>query len=276
MRFEKQLLLINIMALMLIASITFFPSNFLRIILGLPFVLFFPGYVLTSALFPKRSTLDTIQKIAFSLGTSIVITPFIGFILNYSPWGVKLYPLLVSITVFIFIISIVCWYRQSRLAVTERITFSLNLSLSVWWRRSIVEKSLAIIVIAAILGAIGIVAYVSITPTMGDRFTEFYVLGTDGTALAYPVELKVEEESQLTIGIINREYDTISYWLEIRIGDVRNNRIGPLELTHEEKWEDAVSFTPDRVGEEQKLELLLYKNEESESYLELRLWIDVD
>ena len=47
-------------------------------------------------------------------------------------------------------------------------------------------------------------------------------------------------------------------------------------LEHDEKWEETVSFTPARVGDNQKTEFLLYKNEESEPYLEpLHLWVNV-
>ena len=34
-------------------------------------------------------------------------------------------------------------------------------------------------------------AYVIITPKEGEKFTEFYILGPNGTASDYPTELKV-------------------------------------------------------------------------------------
>ena len=39
-------------------------------------------------------------------------------------------------------------------------------------------------------------AYVIITPKEGEKFTEFYILGPNGTASDYPTELKVGEEGE--------------------------------------------------------------------------------
>jgi uncharacterized membrane protein len=46
-----------------------------RIILGLPLVLFLPGYSLIAALFIRKDDLDGIERIALSVGLSIAITP---------------------------------------------------------------------------------------------------------------------------------------------------------------------------------------------------------
>ena len=63
--------------------------------------------------------------------------------------------------------------------------------------------------------------------------------------------------------------------MEVKIDGVRNNQVGPLELGHDERWEEIVSFTPDRAGDNQKVEFFLYKNEGSEAYPTLHLWINV-
>ncbi|KKL06874.1 hypothetical protein LCGC14_2591650, partial [marine sediment metagenome] len=97
----------------------------------------------------------------------------------------------------------------------------------------------------------------------------------EGKAENYPREVVVGEEVGVIVGIINQEYKTMSYRLEVRIEGVKNNETELPVLEQGEKWQEVVSFIPDETGDNQKVELLLYKGEESESPLELHLWVDV-
>jgi len=163
-----------------------------------------------------------------------------------------------------------------RLAQVERPTVSFNLSLLPWRGQSSVDKILSIILIAAILGAVGTLGYAIATPKVGEKFTEFYVLGLEGKAIDYPRELRVGEEGRVIVGIINQEHETVNYRVEVRIDGVRNSEVGPLVLEHDAKWEEVVTFTPRKVGDTQKVEFLLYKNGQSEPYLKpLYLWVNV-
>jgi len=133
----------------------------------------------------------------------------------------------------------------------------------------------SIILIIIIMGALGALGYIILTPRVGEKFSEFYVLGLEGEAAGYSRELSGGGEGRVIVSIVNREYETMSYWVEVRIDSVRNNEVGPLELEHDEKWEEIVSFTPHRVGDNQKVEFLLYKSGGTEPYLKLHLWVNV-
>jgi hypothetical protein len=109
---EKDLVLINVLSSLLILVIFLFPDSSVRILLGLPFVLFFTGYVSISALFPKKEELDIIERLAFSTGLSIAITSLIGLILNYTSFGIRVYSVVFSLFSFIFLVSIVAVYRR--------------------------------------------------------------------------------------------------------------------------------------------------------------------
>jgi uncharacterized membrane protein len=50
----------------------------IRTILGLPLVLFLPGYSLTATLFPRKDDLDAIERIALSFGLKHCNYPVIG------------------------------------------------------------------------------------------------------------------------------------------------------------------------------------------------------
>jgi len=54
------------------------------------------------------------------------------------------------------------------------------------------------------------------------------------------------------------KYRRASYHVDINTDSVRNNAANPLVLGHDEKWEGMVSSTPDKLGGNQKVELLFF------------------
>ena len=86
-----------------------------RIVLGLPLVLFLPGYALIAILFPRKEDLDGIERIALSFGLSIAITPLLGTALNYTPFGIRLTPVLTVLPLFTIALAIGAWTRRSRI-----------------------------------------------------------------------------------------------------------------------------------------------------------------
>lgn len=108
--------LIAIIALVILSAIfiTVPPLNGtpLRVLFGFVFVLFAPGYVFISALFPDKEELGGIERLALSIGLSICIVVFIGIGLNYTPWGIRLIPILISISAFTLAFTAISGYRK--------------------------------------------------------------------------------------------------------------------------------------------------------------------
>jgi uncharacterized membrane protein len=118
---DNQVILIAVVvATLLLFPLVAFTSGGVRIAFGLLFALFFPGYALLSAIFPKQGKLGGIERIALSFGLSIAVVPLIGLILNFTPWGIELYPIVISVTIFILAASVVGWYRQRKLEPDQR------------------------------------------------------------------------------------------------------------------------------------------------------------
>ena len=172
------------------------------------------------------------------------------------------------------------------------------------------NKVLNIILIIATLGAIGTLFYSVAKPT-SERFSEFYLLGIKGQAADYPTNFIIESSSpsvpgsegqlydveygagtipvnekwgRVTLNIVNYEGQMTSYIVKMVIdgqaakipfeGD-NVQEIGPLILAPENKWEGEIGIVPKYVGDNQKVELFLYKNGMSEPYLSLHLWINI-
>ena len=267
------LVLLNLLVLALVFAILFFPSNVARIILGLPFVLFFPGFVLVAALYPTKDQVDGVQRLALSLGLSIVVVSLIGLALNYTPWGITLESVLYSIAAFVLAMSVVAWIRRRALPSPQRSGGGFRLKIPAW-QGSRWDKGLSVLLAVSVVGALVMAGYVIVKPKVGERFTEFYLLSMEGKAVHYPTEAVMGRELEVIVGIINQEHETADYQLAVTLDGVRNRDIGPITLGHGEKWQQPVSFTPDKPGEGQKVEFLLYRAGDTEPYLEpLRLWI---
>ncbi|MCP4614606.1 MAG: DUF1616 domain-containing protein [Planctomycetes bacterium] len=121
------------------------------------------------------------------------------------------------------------------------------------------NRVLSILLIAVILGVIGVLVYMITSQNAEDRFTEFYVLGEEGEVGGYPRELVGGEEGKVRLGIINQEHDLVSYQTKIIIAGTLNSEIGPIDLAHGEKWEGEAGFIPRQARENQKVEFELHK-----------------
>jgi uncharacterized membrane protein len=241
-RVQNELLIVNLCSLALITIISLADIAALRIALGLPFLLFFPGYTLVAALFPRKSDLSTIERITLSITFSIVITPLIGLILNMV-WAIRLYPILVSITIFIAAMSIAAWYRRRGIAREDRPHFAISLPLHRDGHRNVMDRAVSIILAMALLGAMVTLGYVIASPKVGERFTEFYIVGAE----SWPDEMAVGEEATAVLGIINREHDTTSYRVEVWVRGSPLTATDLIELDHGETWEGQISFVPDET-----------------------------
>ena len=103
--------------------------------LGVIFVLWLPGYTFIKALFPihlptKTSTenLDTIERIALSLGMSLALVPIIGLLLNYTPWGIRLTPIVLSLLALTIVFATAAIIRENQAKTSETSTRHLKQS----------------------------------------------------------------------------------------------------------------------------------------------------
>lgn len=270
-RLGSGILPLNLLVIALVLVVLFSPSNVPRVILGIPFLLFFPGYTLVLALFPRREGLSGLERVALSFALSIAIVPLIGFILNYTQWGIALEPVLYSIAGFIVVVSAIAWFRQSGLPEQDRLRIGFGLALP----GSGGEKALSVLLALTIVAALGSLVYVIAVPKTGESFTEFYLLDADGQTQNYPRQLVVGDKGQVIVGISNQEQATVTYRVEVSIDGVNNSDTAPLTLAHEEVRELPLDFAPDKPGDNQKVAFLLFKDGSAEAYLSLFLNIDV-
>lgn len=139
------------------------------------------------------------------------------------------------------------------------------------------DKALFISLVVAIVVALGCLGYIIATPNPGEKFTEFYILDPEGKAENYPQQVILGANVDIIIGVVNHEYQSASYRVEITINGVRSKEVDIGTLAHQQKQEKEISFIAQPAGEKQGVEFWLYKDNEVEPYLQdpLRLYIDV-
>jgi uncharacterized membrane protein len=247
------------LALVLVALVFLAPDSTARQILGLVFVLFLPGYAATAALFPENDQIDGIERVALSFGLSIAIVPLIGLGLNFTPWGIRLDPILASVSGFIVGASLVAWYRRMRLPEDERFAIVVNVELD-FWNMPLVDKVLTIGIAVMLVASVVVLAWAGTTPRVGERFTQLALLGPGGMATDYPRNLTVGEDARVLLSVKSFEHRTANYTVAIVLTNITDNTT--LVDTWSIDWGDVHSLTPYMaIAQNFTLEHLQYYNQ---------------
>ncbi|QFU82268.1 DUF1616 domain-containing protein [Natronorubrum aibiense] len=299
----------------------------LRVPLGLAFVLFVPGYAFIAALFPEagvsptaeedlessgdddsggliqsrvldrdRSGIDGIERVALSFGLSIAITPLLGLVLNFTPWGIRLVPIMVTVSAFTAVATAVAAVRRWELPEDER----FHVPYREWYaagRSELLEPDtrgdavLNVILVLSVMLAIGTVSYAVVVPPEGEQFSAVYVLGEDddGELVAdnYPTNFTQGESQEIVLGVDNHEHRTVDYTVvlvEQRVSTETNETVNDdgetvvenetvveeqreldrfeTQLAHNESWHHPHDIEPTMTGEDIRLVWLLYPDGE--------------
>ncbi|AKU08199.1 DUF1616 domain-containing protein [Haloferax gibbonsii] len=266
----------------------------LRVVLGLPFVLFVPGYAVIAALFPESGPsvaangdadtgdwtgIDGIERVALSFGTSIALVSALGLLLNFTPWGLRLVPIVVSIGLLTVAAVVVASRRRAALPESERFGVTVRSSLpdgqALFSSDSRTDAAFAVVLILCLAVAVGVGGYVVAAPGSGESFSEVYVLTENQsgqlTAEDYPTELTAGEPTPFTIAVGNHEGTQTDYVVVSQLQRVRvaNNTTTVLEresLTRyrpsveaDSTWRTEHAVTPTMTGDRLRLTYLLYE-----------------
>ncbi|HZK61774.1 MAG TPA: DUF1616 domain-containing protein, partial [Anaerovoracaceae bacterium] len=99
----------------------FYPWSFIRNILGLIFVLWLPGFAFIKAVFPVKTELKSsnnltnltnVERIALSVIMSLSWIALISLVLNFTPWGINVMSILLSLSSFSLVLLVVAVIRE--------------------------------------------------------------------------------------------------------------------------------------------------------------------
>lgn len=249
-----------------------------RALLGIPLVLFIPGYILIAAVFPRMDNLGGIERIVLSFGLSIAVSSLLGLLLNFT-FGIRLFQLLLTLSLYIAALIVITAYRRERLPEEDRFYIPLHkiyeiISDEFSPSKSITSRILTVMLILSIAFSAGAIYFAITTTEIGEKFTEFYILGPEGEAANYTANLKYNSPATVLVGVANREYASVNYTVQVALGRelLTEKR---LRLGNNETWEENITFMPNKKGTNLKLEFWLFKEDNlTAPYRELHLWVN--
>ena len=303
-----------------------------RPVVGLLFVLFLPGYALVAALFPARGNspqqaqrgngssagqsttdrggwgldrgIDWVERFALGFVLSLAVVPILALVVTLSPLAFGTASVFVVITVWTLGLTIVAIGRRLTLSVDQRYGMTIG-ELTRYLRQSIVgDRSrgkilLNVVLVLAILFAVGSLSFALLAPPDGETYTDVALLteSSDGelTTAEYPDSLAPGEDEQFYIRLENREQTSVEYDVVVQLQAVDSSAEGAVvtnraevdrfstTLDHGESeiTEREVTIPPTLTGEDLRLQLLLYEDgvpttpTRESAYRKLHIWVDV-
>jgi uncharacterized membrane protein len=278
----------------------------LRSMLGIPFVLFVPGYVVVALLFPGGSDaedppgsegqrfdrIDWPERLALSLGASVALLPIVGIL---APAGYDGITVIGSLVALVLLGVVGATIRRARLPPAERLRVPAPRPALVGLRSATGVTNLVLVL--GIVFATSSLAYAVAAPNQGEAYTTLYV-GTENesgelVASNYPSELAVGEPQSLVVGVENAEKRYVEYTVVAELQRVREagDTLTVVEeaelerfrfaLESNETWRRQHTLEPELVGTDLRVQYLLYRGEaptdtsDESAYRTVSLWIDV-
>ncbi|WP_267195354.1 DUF1616 domain-containing protein [Halegenticoccus tardaugens] len=283
----------------------------LRFLLGLPFVLFLPGYALLTVLFPRRSAREQVaasggrnvrgitlgERFALSFGVSLLLVPVLLLALG-TAGAITLQTTLSVVGGFIFAAAVLGAIRRFRLPDAERFRLPVGAWAGAVRRRADRtdgrETLLALILLVGVIAAASSFAYALAVPPQGAEHTEFSLLtesdSGDLVAGGYPSNVGSGESVPLVASIENNGADATQYTIVIQLQEVNSD--GNVEQRTEldrfsqrvaagETAEIRHAVVPTMTGNNLRLQYLLYEGNspanpnEQNADQELHIWLSV-
>ena len=300
------LLSVVVALLAVIAAFGVIPSP-LSVFLTLPMLLFFPGYAVTIALFPKElpggpvfdrtsaTTAIALDRAVLSVLTSLALAVIIGVNLDFTIWQIRPRTYVTALTAVTVICSAAALVRRRRRLESEK------------WRPQLPEEAFTdvssissgataanIAVTLAVLIVLGSIVTTGAIDQRGEYYTEFGILTANEegelTATDHPSTLTVGESTTWYYTLTNKKEQPTDYTVIVQLvsigpdGEtVRRTRVDSFShrLDSGQTERNSHTVTPAIAGEDLQLRYLLYHGEPPEqpaaqnAYRDLHVWVNI-
>ncbi len=294
------LVLVAGVTIALIILVQVSPESLARRILGLVYLLFFPGYALMAALFPekrrfvlrgevRKSGFRGLERIGLAIGASVALVPVLGLIVNFSSIGITVGAVIVTYSAFVFACLAVTAVRRAGLGADLRNTPDFDAPVRSLRRSTPLARRASLLVLIAIINvAFSITVVLAITPAP-EAYTTFAITDRGGGIAAFPLHVAVGETNEVRLRVENHEWVNASYDLRVHVTrgewvDPEDPVFRPLDrrpfmnqtfvLVAGAAWEYRLSFTAVEPGSYRFTYTLNRDGAGVEPYRQLETWTD--
>ncbi|MCB0095319.1 MAG: DUF1616 domain-containing protein [Caldilineaceae bacterium] len=274
--------------ILMVTLIYLWPVSFLRIIMGVLFTFFIPGYAFWRAFHPSSSGPTNVQTLAGSVGLSMVINGLTLLPLAYFKYFSKETNVFVTISVVMLLVLIAAWRISSANLLNKletqqnntKTNHSFIAAIQYAWHTG--RKTIWVLHISSVIFLlVALIHLIWTTSGVRPEFTEFYILDQSGRLDQYPSRTEtVTEDSEIVneinvvLGITNHEYQTTSYNLFYRINNGEDHLLNTVELDNAQTWESDTQIALKPSAEQRKLTFELRRNNDDQIYSSLYIWVD--
>jgi uncharacterized membrane protein len=271
-------------AALVLAYIPYVKGTIVAYAFSFAMVTFVPGYAFTLAMFPGKAGMDRAGRALVSFALSLLAAFLSVLMLNMASKANDMGLLMAILAMPAIVFTLIA--NRGRKNIPPEVRFSIDVDSVVRRARAQLFPSngkslnmgLVAVLIIVLTLSIGVMAYIVVAPPPDDGYTEFYLLGPDGTADNYPVKYSLGDSRPVIVGVVNNEGRDMAYDLVITLNDNGMKTIFSEKFTVADKktWENTVSLVPDRAGDRMDMEFLLYANDNMTAPCSrLHLWVNV-
>jgi uncharacterized membrane protein/endonuclease YncB( thermonuclease family) len=232
---------------------------------------------LSAAIFPGRTGLDGLERIALGFGCSLAIVPLVALIIEYSPWRLELEPIVIGLLTVTVLGSAIAVTRRTLLSPEERYKITVSVPAlpppNAWdgtTRALVVTAAVALV----LFGWSGVAILAA--RFQDDPRTEFALFSSSGEAAYYPRVLEAGAPFEIKLEITNREGEAADFQVRILAGQELLDTLD-VHLADGATWAEVAAITsPSQVLGETALTFELYRvspTADEQPYRELRLMV---
>ncbi|WP_227354024.1 DUF1616 domain-containing protein [Haladaptatus salinisoli] len=266
--------------------------------LGLPFVLFAPGYALVSLLFPgtgpsrrsgwtsparvRREGITPGERAALSFGGSLALVPVLALSLSLASVPFEPLPVLVAVFGLTLTLSVFAALRRGNVPAEDRFGVSFRtgasrLRAALFGAESSADVALNVVLALSVVVALSAVGFAFAAPQDGERFSRLSLLEREGgkfVTAKNPEPFEVGETKPVHVAVDNREGKSVEYTVVVQLQRVEQrpdgsarvvDRVELDRLSHRvaagESWRTRYAISPTMAGENLRLQFLLYKGD---------------